>query len=169
MSSLPSPLLDAPRRDAFALGPTLELARGLWLLHDAVDDPSRRVAERLGLGDRERLALRLAGKFPDLSAGTLARLLGVGPPRARGVIRRLRRRGLVTLRRDPRRARRTLIELTPAGRGLDVPASCGLEAAAHRVLWRRSPARREQALLVIEELARCVRAQLASADDDVAG
>ncbi len=116
------------------LGEVLGFLRLLWALDHALQTRSRRMAGRFGITGPQQLVLRLAGRFPGISAGQLAAILHVHPSTLTGVLKRLQRRGLLSRRPDPKDGRRATIALTVAGRRLDLAAAGALEVAVRQVL-----------------------------------
>ena len=92
------------------------------------------MAAVLGVTGPQRLALRIVGRFPGISAGQLAGILHLHPSTLTGILRRLERRGLLTRHRDPRDGRRVALGLSAAGRRLDVEASGTIESVMKGVL-----------------------------------
>lgn len=78
----------------------------------------RTAAGELGLTPAQAEVLRFAARTrPDMATpGHLARLLGVRGPTAVGIVGPLIERGLVVRRRHPFDGRRSILQLTPAGR-----------------------------------------------------
>lgn len=116
------------------LGGVLGLVR---LLHD-VDRGLQRMSGRtraaLGVSAAQRLVLRLVGRFPGVTAGRLAAVLGVHPGTVTGVVRGLARRGLLRRTVDRGDRRRAFLALTPAGRRLDAVAAETVESALRSAL-----------------------------------
>lgn len=134
-SSPPEPAADAPPQP---LGEVLDFMRLLWAVDHGLQSTSKRMEVKLGLTGPQRLVVRLVGRFPDIAAGHLARILHVHPSTLTGVLKRLETRGLLARRTDPADARRALFSLTPAGSALDVPSPGTVEAAVDRALARMS-------------------------------
>ncbi len=86
------------------------------------------MAAVLGVTGPQRLAVRIVGRFPGISAGQLAGVLHLHPSTLTGILRRLERRGLLTRRPDPRDKRRVALGLSASGRRLDVEASGTIES-----------------------------------------
>jgi DNA-binding MarR family transcriptional regulator len=100
----------------WALGEPLEFLRLLWGVAHALHSTSKRLEATLGVTGPQRLALQMVGRFPQITAGQLARLLHVDPSTLTGIVQRLVRRGLLLRRPDPQDGRRTLLGLTAEGR-----------------------------------------------------
>src|SRR3954469_22948255 len=77
-----------------SLGDVLEFMRVLWALDHALQSASKSMAARLGVTGPQRLVVRMVGRYPDISAGALARLLHVLPSTLTGVLQRLVARDL---------------------------------------------------------------------------
>jgi DNA-binding MarR family transcriptional regulator len=101
------------------LGPVLEFMRSIWALDHALQKASKRMESSLGVTGPQRLALRIVGRFPGISAGELAGILHVDPSTLTGILKRLEGRKLVVRKADPADRRRTRLGLTAAGRRLD--------------------------------------------------
>ncbi len=101
------------------LGSDIEFMRLIWAVEHGLESASKRLAAASGVTEPQRLVLHIAGRFPGVSAGQLARALHIHPSTLTGVVRRLERRRLITRRPDPRDRRRAAFGLTPAGRQLD--------------------------------------------------
>jgi DNA-binding MarR family transcriptional regulator len=137
-----------------SLGPVLSFLRSLWGLNHALESASRRMKVRFGVTGPERMVVRLAGRYPGISAGDLARILRVHPSTLTGLLKRLVRRGVLVRRPDPADARRALFTLTARGRAVDRLRSGTVEAAV-RVALASLPAREVRAAAtVLDALAR---------------
>ena len=116
------------------LGESLEFMRLLWAIDHGLQRRSKRMAATLGVTRLQRLVLRIAGRFPGITAGQVAEVLHLHPSTLTGVFRRLERRGLITRRRDPRDGRRAAFGLSAAGRRLDVATAGTIESELAAVL-----------------------------------
>jgi DNA-binding MarR family transcriptional regulator len=116
------------------LGKVLDFMRLIWALDHGLQSLSKRMQASIGLTGPQRVALRVLGRRPGISAGALAGILRVHPSTLTGVLHRLEGKGLVRRTSDPGDGRRSLLELTPAGRKLDVPAPGTVEAVVAQVL-----------------------------------
>ncbi len=101
------------------LGEVLEFLRTLWGLNHALESGSRRMRARFGVTGPERMVVRLAGRYPGISAGDLARILRVHPSTLTGLLKRLVARGILTRRADAADSRRALFALTAKGAAID--------------------------------------------------
>jgi len=122
------------------LGRTLDFMRLLWGLDHALQRRSKRMATHHGVTGPQRLALRIIGRAPQVSAGELAATLEIHPSTLTGVLQRLERRGLVTRRRDRGDRRRQRLELTARGRRIIQSSAGSVEQAVARVLQRTAAA-----------------------------
>jgi MarR family transcriptional regulator, organic hydroperoxide resistance regulator len=116
------------------LGRVLDFMRLIWALDHGLQTLSKRMLASLGLTGPQRVALRILGRRPGITAGALAEILRVHPSTLTGVLHRLEARGLVRRTRDPEDGRRARLELTPRGRKLDVPSPGTVEAVVAGVL-----------------------------------
>ncbi len=124
----------AARGTAKRFGRVLEFMRLIWALDHGLQSLSKRMHASLGLTGPQRVALRVLGRRPGISAGALAEILRLHPSTLTGILHRLERRDLVRRRLDPKDRRRTRLELTPHGRRLDAPSAGTVEAAVARAL-----------------------------------
>jgi MarR family transcriptional regulator, organic hydroperoxide resistance regulator len=144
------------------LGKVLDFMRLIWSVDHGLQSLSKRMHASLGLTGPQRVALRVLGRRPGITAGSLARALRVHPSTLTGVLRRLERRGLVRRTRDPEDGRRALLELTPRGRKLDVPSPGTVEAVVSRILSGMPPARSRAAAELLAALAAALLEESAS-------
>lgn len=143
----------APPPDEQQLGKTLDFLRSIWALDHALHARSKAMAKRSGLTGPQRLALRIIGKFPNISSGELARVLHVHPSTLTGVLQRLEHQGLVVRARDREDGRRALFSLTRVGEKQAGPAEYSVESAVRRLLERAKPQQVEVARELMMELA----------------
>ena len=127
---------DTSRSRVPQLGDVLEFMRLLWAVDHGLQSTSKRMESTLGLTGPQRLVIRLVGRFPGITAGTLAQILHVHPSTLTGVLKRLEKRGLLERKSDPLDGRKALFALTDSGRALDVPSEGTVESAVQRVLAR---------------------------------
>lgn len=121
-------------RDERPLGPALDFLRELWRLNHAIEGLSSRMRTALGVTAQQRLIIRCMGQYPGITAGRLAALLHVDRGTLSAAVRRLEARRLVRRRRDPADGRWVLLDLTPAGRALDLPTPGTLEECVAALL-----------------------------------
>lgn len=127
------------RADESRLGPTLEFMRLLWGLDHALQRRSKWLSSKRGVTGPQRLALRIIGHMPHVSAGLLATTLKLHPSTLTGVLQRLERRGFLTRRVDGSDRRRVHLDLTERGRAATRPLRGSVEDAVTQVLGREDP------------------------------
>jgi DNA-binding MarR family transcriptional regulator len=135
-----------------ALGNALEFMRLLWSLAHGMQSRSKRMETALGVTGPQRLAVRILGRSPGMTAGARASAMCVHPSTQNGILRRLESRGLVEKKRDRTDGRKVLLVLTSAGKKLDGHQSGTTEAAVRRTLGRLDEAEVEVARKVLELL-----------------
>jgi DNA-binding MarR family transcriptional regulator len=116
------------------LGGVLDFMRLLWALDHGLQARSKRMQARHGVTGPQRLALRLIGRFPGVSAGRLADLLSVHPSTLTGILARLEARRFIRRQPDPADARRARFELTTSGRAINEKRSGTVEQAVAKAL-----------------------------------
>ena len=79
----------------------------LWAIEHGLNKKSKRMNTEIGLTGPQRLVLRIASRFPGLSAGDLARIVQLHPSTITGILHRLVTRRLLQRERDPNDSRRT--------------------------------------------------------------
>jgi DNA-binding MarR family transcriptional regulator len=114
------------------LGGILDFMRLLWAVDHGLQAGSKRMQATLGVTGPQRIALRIIGRFPGISAGRLAKVLKIHPSTLTGILARLETRRLVTRWPDPKDARRALFGLTASGRALNERRGGSIEAALAR-------------------------------------
>ena len=124
----------ADAAETVSLGGVLDFMRLLWAVDHGLQMASKRMSRRLGVTGPQRLAIRILGRFPGISAGSLARYLHIHPSTLTGILRRLEARRLIRRWTDPRDARRALFELTPKGRAIESSRRPTVEATVQRVV-----------------------------------
>jgi len=106
-----------------------------------------------GLTPTQFAALMRLAEVGACSQNYLGRLIAVDVATIKGVVDRLKARGLVCSRTDPTDRRRTLLDLTPPALAMVAE----LHAAGHRIteatLERLSAAERRQLLALLEKLS----------------
>lgn len=135
-----------------ALGNALEFMRLLWSLTHGMQSRSKRMEAALGVTGPQRLAVRILGRSPGMTAGALAAAMCVHPSTLTGVLRRLESHGFVEKKRDRSDGRKVLLVLTGAGKKLDGHQSGTTEAAVRRTLGRLDEAEVDVARRVLELL-----------------
>lgn len=136
------------------LGGVLDFMRLLWGVDHGLQSASKRMEARIGVTGPQRIAVRILGRFPAISAGRLAKILHVHPSTLTGVMRRLEERGYVVRKQDPNDARRALFSLTAKGRMLDAAQAGTVEAAVRRALASIPERKLAAARDVLEAVAR---------------
>ena len=134
----------------------LEFMRLLWGLDHALQKRSKWMASMTGVTGPQRLALRLIGFEPAISAGRLASGLCVHPSTLTGVLRRLESKGLVRRRAVPGDRRRTILALTRPGRAAAGLSTHSVEHAVTQALARA----RAGSVRVTSELLRSLTSAL---------
>lgn len=112
----------------------------LWRANHAMHRVSSRMVETLGLTGPQRLALRLIGKRPGLTAGDLALGLHLDRGTVSAMLGRLEARQLIERRVDAADRRRVIVTLTPVGRRYDRPDDRTVEGVVGAVLATASAA-----------------------------
>jgi DNA-binding MarR family transcriptional regulator len=124
----------AGRVAAPALGGILEFMRLIWGVGHGLQATSKRMESELGVTGPQRLVVRIVGRCPGLTAGTLADVLRLHPSTLTGVLRRLEDRGVLERCPGERDRRQARLHLTPAGRAIDRRHAGTVEAAVRRGL-----------------------------------
>jgi DNA-binding MarR family transcriptional regulator len=120
--------------EAVSLGKVLDFMRLIWALDHGLQSLSKQMHATLGLTGPQRVALRVLGRRPGISAGALANVLRIHPSTLTGVLHRLEVKGLVRRAPDAADRRRTLLRLTSRGRRFDTRTPGTVEAVVARVL-----------------------------------
>jgi DNA-binding MarR family transcriptional regulator len=118
------------------LGEVLDFMRLLWAVDHALQSMSKRMEGSLGVTGPQRLVIRIAGRFPGISAGELASVLHIHPSTLTGILKRLEARGIIDRKPDPSDARRALFGLTAKGREIDALRVGTVEAVVRRTLGK---------------------------------
>lgn len=149
----------------------LQFMRLLWALDHDLQRTSKRMLRGLGVTGPQRLALRLIGQFPGISAGELAELLHIHPSTLTGVLARLLDQRLIVRNADAQDARRSVLRLSRSGMRLDAVRNGTVEAGVTEVLSRTSAADRRCVARVLRQLseALAVDAGAPSAADEEPG
>ncbi|HUB07477.1 MAG TPA: MarR family transcriptional regulator [Myxococcales bacterium] len=139
------------------LGPTLSFMRLLWGLEHELQAASKRMQREIGVTGPQRLALRLIGREPGLSAGQLASTMQLHPSTLTGILDLLVSRKLVERRTDPGDRRRARLRLTRSGLRLDAARNGTVEASVQRALGRCRPSDVEAAKRLLTQLSAGLR------------
>jgi MarR family transcriptional regulator, organic hydroperoxide resistance regulator len=131
--------------------------RILWTLEHELQAASKRMQREIGVTGPQRLALRLIGRRPGLSAGELASTMQLHPSTLTGILDLLVTRKLVDRRADPADRRRARLKLTRAGQRVDAARSGTVEAAVQRSLSKCSTAEIEASRRLLGRLAAGLR------------
>ena len=139
--------------DRYQLDPILDFLRLLWAVEHGLQRTSKRMEVTFGVTGPQRLVLRIVGRFPDLSAGDLARILQLHPSTITGILQRLVRRGLLAREQDADDRRRVRLRLK-GGAQMFTRASQGtVEQAVTRALGRNQASRVRAARDVLSAVA----------------
>jgi DNA-binding MarR family transcriptional regulator len=147
--------------DPDQLPEALQFMRVLWALVHALELASKSMRQRLGVTGPQRLALRVVGLFPGISAGQLADILHVHPSTLTGVLQRLTEQGFLERTSAASDRRRAQLRLTARGRRINQVRSGTVESAviaALRQCSARDLASTERLIVGISgQLERCAR------------
>jgi MarR family transcriptional regulator, organic hydroperoxide resistance regulator len=149
----PGPAADPAVRPAPVLPNVLQFMQLLWAVDHGLQRTSKGMLRRLGVTGPQRLALRLIGQFPSISAGDLAALLHVHPSTLTGILARLLEQRLILRAVDTRDARRSVLRLSRRGMRVDAVRAGTVEAAVSAVLRRASVADQRCVTAVLRQLA----------------
>ena len=144
-------------RPRHLLPDVLQFMQVLWAVVHGLEQTSKRMQGRIGVTGPQRLALRVVGLFPGLSAGDLATILHVHPSTLTGVIHRLVTQGLLDRADDPRDRRRAILHLTKRGSRANATRKATVESAVAEALDGVSTQDRDAARRVLERLAQHLR------------
>jgi DNA-binding MarR family transcriptional regulator len=142
---------------SFELGEVLEFMRLLWGVNHGLEASSKQMDAQIGVTGPQRLVVRIVGRNPGISAGSLARVMHVHPSTLTGVLSRLEGRGLLARTVDPGDGRRALFGLTQRGKEMDAMRSGTVEARVRTALTRLTPAKVKAAQEVLETLAKALQ------------
>lgn len=132
---------------------TLEFMRLLWDLDNRLQSASKRMADTLGVTGPQRLAIRMIGLRPAITATELAQLLHLHKSTLTGVLARLEARGLIHRAVDPEDARVYRFSLTSDGQKLNRQKSGTIEARVAAALERLAPDDLDATRRVLAQLA----------------
>lgn len=138
------------------LPPALAFLRDIWALNHAIEKTSMRMESALGVTAQQRMILRIVGRFPEITAGRLAKMLHVDAGTVSTALRRMEARGLVLRRQDPKDRRRVSLRLAAAGRRLDVATQGTVESAVEALLDKTDATERETVRSVLARLAKAL-------------
>jgi DNA-binding MarR family transcriptional regulator len=135
-------------------GDALDLLSEVWALNHAIERASVRMESYLGVTAQQRLLIRLVGRHPGITAGQLANLLCVDASTVSTSLKRLEKRKVLRRRKDTKDARRSIIELLPAGKALDRREGASIEGALESLLQDTPDARAAAVRQFLRELVR---------------
>ncbi|HEY5678055.1 MAG TPA: MarR family winged helix-turn-helix transcriptional regulator [Myxococcales bacterium] len=136
----------------------LEFLRLLWAIDHALQKHSRRMTREMGVTGVQRLAIRVLGRYPDLTPGQLAGVLHLHPSTVTGIVKRLQRGGFVLRRMDRSDRRRSRLALTARGRAIDGRRGGTVESQLDLALRKIDPS----ALATAERVLTAIGEQLAN-------
>jgi DNA-binding MarR family transcriptional regulator len=142
------------RHDAGAdLPDVLQFMQRLWAVVHGLEKTSKRMAGDIGVTGPQRLALRVVGLVPGVSAGDLAAILHLHPSTLTGVLRRLTTQRLLQRVDDPQDRRRAVLRLTANGARVNAATRGTVESAVAATLKGVSARDRAATRRVLERLA----------------
>ncbi|HKP56270.1 MAG TPA: MarR family winged helix-turn-helix transcriptional regulator [Polyangiales bacterium] len=140
------------------LGPVLDFLRVLWAVDHGLNRISKRMETEFGVTGPQRLAIRIIGRFPWITAGGLAGILHVHPSTLTGVLHRLEVRKLLVRRMDASDGRRTLLGLTLEGKRCDARRLGTIESIVEQVLSQCTRQQVEATSVVLTRIAAALQA-----------
>ncbi len=135
------------------MGDTLDFLRVLWAVEHGLESRSKLMRKTLGITGPQRLALRVLGRHPDITATELASALHLHPSTISGVLSRLQQQGFISRGSARGDGRRAVLRLTAKGRQIDELSAGTVEAAVRSVLGRLPDAKVAAAREVLVALA----------------
>lgn len=142
-----------------ALGEVLELMRLIWKINRGLELSSRRIVATLGISGPQRLALRIIGRFPRITAGELSDILHLDRSTTSTLVAGLCKKQLVSRKKDPGDKRRMPLTLTEQGRALDVPSPGTVEAVVTQIVATLDPKTRRDGALFLQLLGDALQPQ----------
>ena len=136
-----------------SLPDVLQFMQVLWAVVHGLEKTSKRMAGDLGVTGPQRLALRVIGLVPGVSAGDLATILHVHPSTLTGVLQRLVAHRWLRRVDDPGDRRRAVLRLTARGARINAARHGTVEAAVNKLLRDVSSQDRRATMRVLEGLA----------------
>ena len=140
-------------KDEENLGPVLDFMQLLWGLQHGLESRSKRMESDSGVTAPQRMVLRMLGRKPRSTAGSVAKILRVHPSTLTGVLRRLEVRGLVKREEDADDRRRALFTLTKAGLEADKDKRATVEGSVKKALRKLDDSQVKAAADVLRTLA----------------
>ena len=138
---------------AASLPDVLQFMQVLWAVVHGLEKTSKRMAGDLGVTGPQRLALRVIGLLPGVSAGDLAAILHVHPSTLTGVLQRLVAQRWLRRVDDPGDRRRAILRLTARGVRINAARRGTVESAVSKVLQGVVAQDRRATMRVLERLA----------------
>lgn len=135
--------------------------RLLWELVHSLDRASKRMSQELGVTGPQRLALRVVGLFPGISAGQLANMLHIHPSTLTGILQRLIDQRLVERTAAAGDKRRAQLRLTARGSRINQLTAGTVEAAITAALRRSSSRDRAAVQRIVTAISTQLSHQLA--------
>jgi DNA-binding MarR family transcriptional regulator len=132
----------------------LQFMQLLWAVVHGMEKTSKRMAGDVGVTGPQRLALRVVGLSPGVSAGDLAATLHVHPSTLTGVLHRLTTQRLLQRVDDPQDRRRAVLRLTTRGARVNATSRGTVESAVAATLKGVTGRDRAATKRVLERLAR---------------
>jgi DNA-binding MarR family transcriptional regulator len=129
----------------------------LWAVVHGLQSTSKRMTAAFGVTGPQRLALRVLGLFPGMSAGDLAAVLHVHPSTLTGVLQRLLAQRWLLRVEDPRDRRRAVLRLTARGARVNAIDNGTVETAVAEALAIVSDRDRAATMSVLERLATALK------------
>jgi len=142
-----------PKDAARDLPDVLHFMQLLWAVVHGLERTSKRMVGDLGVTGPQRLALRVVGLFPGVSAGDLAAVLHVHPSTLTGVLQRLVAQRWLLRVDDPRDRRRAVLRLTARGARVNATTRGTVESAVAYTLKGVTARDRAATRRVLERLA----------------
>jgi MarR family transcriptional regulator, organic hydroperoxide resistance regulator len=142
-----------PGADPAALPEVLQFMRLLWGLVHSLDCASKHMNQTLGVTGPQRLALRVVGLFPGISAGELAHILHIHPSTLTGVLQRLIDQRLVERNAAATDRRRAELRLTARGTRINQQSVGTVESAVNSALRHSNPRERAATRRLIAALS----------------
>src|SRR3569832_2451331 len=98
------------------MGEVLDFLRLIWSLDHALQTLSKTMLGTIGVTGPQRLLLRMAARFPGLTAGRIATAMRLDRSTISGILKRLEAGGFLQRRRDDNDGRRARGGRAPRGR-----------------------------------------------------
>jgi DNA-binding MarR family transcriptional regulator len=131
----------------------LQFLQLLWAVVHGLEKVSKRMTGTIGVTGPQRLALRVVGLYPGLSAGDLATVLHLHPSTLTGVLQRLVAQRLLQRVEDPADRRRAILRLTALGARVNARSQGTAESLVRAALTGIRPHDRTAARRVLARLA----------------